>query len=183
MESIKNNGRINPGTIVWLFGRPCSGKTTIGIHLKNELENTGIETIIFDGDELRKGINKDLKFSIKDREENIRRTAEIAKMLAQKGYWVVCSLITPLIGFRQLIQQIVGEIPLNLIFVNTPLEECIKRDKKGHYKKAADGRISNFTGVSSPFEEPLSDKNSVATIGVDIRDSVQMCLKIIQSKK
>jgi len=105
----------------------------------------------------------------------------VAKILALQGCHVICSVITPLNSQRELVKKILPDISLFLIYINTSLEECFKRDKKGHYKQAANGTMKNFTGVSSPFEEPLPDTDFVKTTDVEISESVKACLNIICS--
>lgn len=143
----------NP-VVIWFTGLSGSGKSTIANALSNDLHLQGIPHFVLDGDNLRRGINKDLGFTEEDRTENIRRTAEIASLMADAGLVVLVSLISPLERDRDMAKKIVGEQRFRLIYVSTPLEECERRDPKGLYKKAREGRLPNFTGVSAPFETP-----------------------------
>lgn len=145
---------INSGIVIWLYGRPCAGKTTIADFMAGQLKNQDYQVVTLDGDELRKGMNADLGFSPEDRHENIRRTSELAKVLATKGQVVICSLVTPSRTLRNLIRSIIPPANLMLVYVDTSLETCIKRDVKGHYRKAFDGEMDNFTGINAPFEGP-----------------------------
>lgn len=145
---------INTGLVVWLYGRPCAGKTTIADFMEEKLKTRGYQVVTLDGDELRKGMNADLGFSPEDRLENIRRTSELALLLASKGNVVICSLVTPSRTLRNTIKSIIPAEKLMLVYVDTSLEACIKRDVKGHYKRAFDGEIVNFTGINAPFEGP-----------------------------
>ena len=143
------------GVVVWLFGLSGAGKTTISTLLKEKLEQEGFFSIALDGDILRAGINKDLGFNNHDRAENVRRAAEIAKMLAGNNIITICSFITPLNAHRQLAADIIGGQYFE-VFLDCPLEICKTRDVKGLYKSADLNLISNFTGVSAKFEPTVS---------------------------
>jgi adenylylsulfate kinase len=144
------------GVVIWLSGLPCSGKTTIGSGLETVLQNAGFVVRMLDGDVTRKGICSDLGFSEADRKENIRRIAEISKLFAETGIVTICAFITPTEELRHMAQSIIGAGNMVNVFVDTPLEVCEARDVKGMYKKARKGEITEFTGVSAPFEIPLS---------------------------
>ncbi len=167
------------GRVIWLFGRPCAGKTTIGNRLAETLRNLNYPVITLDGDELRGTINRDLGFSADDRHENIRRSAEMARVLAKKGIFVVCSFVTPTNKLRHLINEILPDVPCELIFIDTSLEECKRRDTKGHYMQAQTGVINDFTGVGSPFEEPVGEHHILNTKYLNIEDAVKKCLGFI----
>ena len=139
--------------IFWLIGLPCSGKTTLSTSLHSYLKIKNKKVIIFDGDILRKGINKDLGFSKKDRDENIRRSVELVKLFYDQGYTIIISQITPLNQNRDLIKKTFCEA-VKIIYIECDLETCIKRDVKGMYKKAMNGEIKDFTGIDSKFEIP-----------------------------
>jgi adenylyl-sulfate kinase len=154
-QNIKNIHEItqkNSGHIIWLYGRPSSGKTTIAKALWSELNNLDKPCITLDGDELRAGLNSDLGFSPSDRQENFRRAVEIAKIFSNKGYYVVCSFITPTLIDRELVRSVANGYDLKMVYVNASLQTCIKRDVKGLYQKAMNGEIKNFTGISAPFD-------------------------------
>lgn len=138
---------------IWFTGLSCSGKSTIANELEKILMSKGYHTMLLDGDNVRLGINNDLKFSEEDRIENIRRVANISKLFNDAGLICITSFITPLELNRKMAKDIVGE-DFILVYVNTDIEECEKRDKKGLYKKARENLIKDFTGVNSPFEEP-----------------------------
>lgn len=142
--------------VIWFTGLPCSGKSTLANALEIKLFNLGYQTYLLDGDNLRSGINKDLDFSIEDRKENLRRVAEIAKILIDAGILVIASFISPLRSGRLMIKNIIGHNYYFEIFVDTPIEECEKRDVKGLYKKAREKKIQNFTGVDMLYENPLN---------------------------
>lgn len=162
----------------WFTGLPCSGKSTLAKQLEMYLVDNNRRLFHFDGDLLRSGINQDLSFSDKDRRENLRRAAHLARLLNEKGYRVICSFITPTNEMRKMIRKIVPNF--TLIYVKCSLEECMRRDVKGMYKKAKEGKIKNFTGISAPFEEAKD-----ADIVVDSEKfSTEECLeKIIKEAK
>jgi adenylylsulfate kinase len=141
--------------VIWLFGLSGSGKTTISTLLKEKLEDEGFFTVTLDGDVLRTGINRDLGFSESDRAENIRRAAEIAKLMLKKNIITICSFITPLEEHRALAAEIIGEQYFE-VFLDCPLAICQKRDVKGLYKSAGLNLVQNFTGVSAKFEPAVN---------------------------
>ncbi|ARS41270.1 adenylyl-sulfate kinase [Sphingobacteriaceae bacterium GW460-11-11-14-LB5] len=158
LQTTAKNGFVIPdqkGIVVWLFGLSGSGKTTISTLLKEKLEEEGFFAITLDGDVLREGINKDLGFSEADRAENIRRAAEIARLMMMNNVITICSFITPLEEHRALAAQIIGEQYFE-VFLDCPLAVCKERDVKGLYKDADRNLISNFTGVSARFEPALN---------------------------
>lgn len=140
--------------VIWMTGLSGSGKTTLSEALECEIHRKGYFTKSFDGDEIRKGINKDLGFTLDDRMENIRRTAEIAKMFCDHGLVVICSLITPTKEMRNVAREIIGSDRFVEVFVNCPIEVCEERDVKGLYKKARAGLLKNFTGIDSEYQKP-----------------------------
>jgi adenylyl-sulfate kinase len=140
--------------LIWFTGLPCSGKSTLANALEVKLFNEGIHTYLLDGDNLRSGINQDLGFSTEDRKENLRRVAEIAKILLDAGIYVIAAFISPLESDRDMLKKIIGEDYYFEIFVNTPIEECEARDSKGLFKKARANEITNFTGVNMAYEIP-----------------------------
>lgn len=175
--------QINKGKVIWLYGRPCSGKTTLSSSIALELKSRGLLVINLDGDELRKGINSDLGFSLVDRHENIRRTSEIAKLLAGKGFWVVCSLVTPTRELRKLVSNIMSELDFHLLYIHASFDVCRQRDVKGHYFRAETNQLSNFTGISSPFEEPVSINETIDTDKLTIQEATKHCLELILNTK
>jgi len=141
---------------VWLTGLSGSGKSTIANTLCSLLHNQGKLIYILDGDNIRFGLNSDLGFSNHDRKENIRRIAEVCKLMNDAGIIVITSFISPFIEDRELAKNIIGEDNFIEVFVDTPLSECEKRDPKGLYKKVRNGEIKMFTGIDSPYEPPLN---------------------------
>lgn len=141
------------GTVLWLYGLSGSGKSTLANALEKKLHSEGKYVIMLDGDNLRSGLNANLGFTDEDREENIRRTAELAKLLQRNGAIVLVSLITPQERFRQMVKEILPDRYAE-IFVKASFEACKTRDVKGLYAKQAKGEMKNFTGAGSGFEEP-----------------------------
>jgi bifunctional enzyme CysN/CysC len=142
--------------VLWFTGLSGSGKSTIAKQVEQALHAAGRHTYSLDGDNLRHGLNRDLGFTDQDRVENIRRVGEVAKLMVDAGLIVLCSFISPFRAERQMVREMLGEGEFIKIFVDTPLEECIRRDAKGLYARAMRGEIPNFTGISSPFERPLN---------------------------
>jgi adenylylsulfate kinase len=167
----KENLLSQKGTCFWLTGLSGSGKTTIAKLTAEKLHSDGILTQVLDGDNIRLGVNKNLTFSEEDRTENIRRIAEITKLFIENGVVTICCFISPTKKMRSLAKKIIGSKDFNEIFVNTSLEDCTKRDTKGLYKKSALGEIKNFTGVSAPFEEPISAELIIPTQNLSAEDS------------
>ena len=163
----KQNG--HPSGVIWLYGLSGSGKSTLANKLEKRLFELGNKTYILDGDNTRYGLTKGLGFSREDRDENIRRVAETANLMADAGLIVICSFITPFEQQRELIRTILNNQNQISVFVDCDVEVCEKRDPKGLYKKARNGEISNFTGISSPFEAPKNPDIIVNTMlfGVD----------------
>lgn len=149
--------------VVWLTGLSGSGKSTIARNLEVLLFQAGIRTLILDGDNTRMSINSDLDFSINGRKENIRRVAEIAKLLNDAGVVVITAFISPFTEDRETAKKIIGEDCFVEVFVDTSLELCMERDAKGLYKKALDGELLDFTGISSPYEIPQKPQLTLTT--------------------
>ena len=137
--------------VLWLTGYSGSGKSTIAVSLERLLFQAGFIAQVLDGDNIRSGINSNLGFSLVDRQENIRRIAEGAKLYMQSGLVCICSFISPTIEIRQLAANIIGAADFLEIFIDTPLYICEQRDVKGLYQKARAGEITGFTGIDSPY--------------------------------
>jgi len=140
--------------ILWFTGLSGSGKSTIANIVERELHARGVHTYMLDGDNVRHGLNRDLGFTDVDRVENIRRVAEVAKLFVDAGLVVICSFISPFRAERQMVRELVEADEFVEVFVDTPLEECMRRDPKGLYARALEGKIKNFTGIDSPYEVP-----------------------------
>jgi adenylylsulfate kinase len=165
------------GMVLWFTGLSGSGKSTIANTLDDKLNVLGKRTYILDGDNIRLGLNKDLGFSPEDRQENIRRISEVAKLFADSGAIVMTAFISPYKKDRDAARKLIGD-DFNEIFVDTKLEECIKRDPKGLYKKAFSGEIKNFTGIDAPYEKPSDPELTVKNLSVV--DSVNLLLKFMK---
>jgi adenylylsulfate kinase len=151
--------------IAWLTGLSGAGKSTLAAEADRMLVAAGRHSAVLDGDNLRHGLNADLAFSPTDRSENVRRTAEVARLMAESGTVVIVSLIAPYRADRALARRIAGDIPFLEVFVDTPLGLCEARDPKGLYRLARAGRIQGFTGVSAPYEVPERPDLTIATEG------------------
>ena len=167
------------GIMLWFTGLSGSGKSTLAIALERELYNSGILCRILDGDNIRTGINNNLGFTEADRVENIRRIAEVAKLFVDCGVVTIAAFISPTEQIRQMAADIIGKDDFFEIYVNTPLEVCEERDVKGLYKKARQGEIKNFTGISAPFEAPLNPTITIDTSACSLEESVNLIKKII----
>ena len=160
------------GAVLWLCGLSGSGKSTLANALERKLHADGKYVVILDGDNLRSGLNSDLGFSDEDRDENIRRTAEVAKIISNNGAIVLLSLITPQEKFRQQAREIIGD-NYKEIYVKADFETCMQRDVKGLYAKQAKGEIKNFTGKGSNFAEPENPDLVIDTINSTEQESLQ----------
>jgi bifunctional enzyme CysN/CysC len=140
--------------VLWFTGLPSSGKSTIANLVETELHARGAHTIMLDGDNVRHGLNRDLGFTATDRVENIRRIGEVAKLMTEAGLIVLCSFISPFNAERRMVRELLDSNEFVEVFVDTPIDECIKRDPKGLYRRALAGEIKNFTGVDQPYEAP-----------------------------
>ena len=146
------------GATIWLTGLSGSGKSTIATHVEQMLVASSRPAYILDGDNLRTGLNADLGFSDDDRRENIRRVGEVARLMADSGVVVLVPVISPFRVARDAVRSMheAAQITFFEVFVDTPLEECERRDPKGMYQRARRGDITNFTGIDSPYEAPLA---------------------------
>lgn len=140
--------------VLWLYGLSGAGKSTLALALQEKLRARECQVVVLDGDIIREGLSQDLGFSQQDRQENIRRTAEMAKMLMEQGIWGIAALITPLEQQRKLAASIIGPPRYLDIFIDCPLEICEQRDVKGLYEKARKQVVNSFTGLGSAFEVP-----------------------------
>ena len=174
----KLNG--HPGKVIWFTGLSGSGKSTIANALEKELHARGKRTYILDGDNIRQGINKDLGFTDADRVENIRRVAEVAKLMMDAGLIVITAFISPFRAERQMARERIGEDHFVEVFVDTPLEVCEQRDPKGLYKKARSGQLPNMTGINSPYERPVRPELVVPHGSVNLEAAVELVTSFLQ---
>ena len=168
------------GVTVWFTGLPCSGKTTIADKVALNLKNRGLKVERLDGDIVRKGLTSDLGFSKEDRNKNIERVTFVAKLLTRNDVIVLATFISPYIQRRQQTREEIGEFVE--VYVKASVEECIKRDVKGMYKKAMEGKIKNFTGVDDPYEEPPSPEIVLDTEVETVQESVEKVLNYLEKK-
>jgi bifunctional enzyme CysN/CysC len=168
----RQNG--HAGKVIWFTGLSGSGKSTISNALEVELHQRGLRTYVLDGDNIRLGLNKDLGFTEADRVENIRRVAEVAKLMADAGLVVMTAFISPFRQDRAMARELIGKERFVEVFIDTPSSVCESRDVKGLYKKARREEIPNFTGVNSPYEEPVSADARINTEELDIYAAVQL---------
>lgn len=167
---------------VWFCGLSGSGKSTIANEVEKYLHANSCKTYILDGDNVRKGLNNNLDFSEDARKENLRRVSEVAKLMVDAGLIVLTAFISPFEEERVFAKNIIGEQHFVEVFVDTPLEVCEQRDVKGLYKKARAGEISNFTGISSPFEAPSNPDLIIKTANRPLEDCVQEVIQHLKNK-
>lgn len=170
------------GMTLWFTGLSGSGKSTVAVAMEKALAGKGIFCRIIDGDNVRCGLNAGLGFSAEDRKENIRRVAEVCKLFTQTGIVTLATFISPTRELRGMAKEIIGEDDFIEVYVSTPIEECERRDVKGLYAKARRGEIKEFTGVSSPFEAPLSPDIEIDTSVLDIGESVEKIISAVMPK-
>lgn len=159
--------------ILWLTGLSASGKSTLALELEKSLFAKGYKTFVLDGDNVRSGLNADLGFDENDRNENIRRVGEVAALFAEAGVIVIAAFISPYNADRETIRQAHPNM-FHEIYVDASLEDCERRDPKGLYKRARNGEIPLFTGVSEPYEAPISPELVVNTVALSVEESVKL---------
>ena len=164
--------------VIWLTGLPCSGKTT----LANTFIKSHPNFVLLDGDNVRKYISSDLDFSLESRQENIRRVASFAKLLLDQNISSIVSILSPLESYRNLAKDIIGD-SFKLIYLDTALDICERRDVKGMYKKARQGDIKDFTGIDSPYEKPTTPDLTLNTHTETINDCLGKIEKLIEQKQ
>ena len=167
------------GAVVWFTGLSGAGKSTLSLALEEWLIKRRKLTYLLDGDTVRLGLNKDLGFSQDDRVENIRRIAELANLFADCGVICITAFISPFRNSRESAKTVIGEKNFFIIYLSTPLEVCEERDPKGLYSRARRGDIPNFTGISSPYEEPLNPDLSLDTSLYDVDSCLDKIIKLL----
>ena len=170
------------GCVVWFTGLSGSGKSTLATALEKKLRAAGQCAFVLDGDEIRRGLCRDLGFSAADRNENIRRLAEVAKLFAECGVICISAFISPLRASRESAKRIVGPGRFFEIHLATPLKVCEGRDVKGLYAKARAGKIPEFTGISSPYQAPVKPALKLNTAEVAVNESVTLVLQVLAQK-
>lgn len=167
----------SPKTI-WFTGLSASGKSTLAFALEAELIRQGHLCYVLDGDNIRHGLSNNLSFTHEDRTENIRRIAEVAKLMNDAGLIVISAFISPFLQDRKMAQDIIGKDLFREVYVSTSINVCEARDPKGLYKKARTGAIVNFTGVGSPYEPPLNPSLSIDTSKIDLSAATKLLVDI-----
>jgi adenylyl-sulfate kinase len=181
LEEIENrNG--HDGCVVWLTGLSASGKSTIAVEMERMLFDMDCHVRILDGDNVRHGLNKDLGFTDADRVENIRRISEVSKLFRATGMIVINAFISPFQKDRDSARDLIDEGHFFEVFIKASLEECIRRDPKGIYQKAIKGEIPHFTGITSPYEEPVSPELIVNTEALSIEESAGAIINLLREK-
>lgn len=168
--------------VVWITGLSGAGKTTLASGLEKELNVRGYLTQVMDGDNIRTGISNNLGFSEADRSENIRRIAEVSKLFLNCGIVTINCFISPTIEIRNMAREIIGAEDLILVHLDTPIEICETRDSKGLYKKAREGKLKNFTGIDSPFENPENPDIVIQGGILSIEESIARLTEFILPK-
>ena len=176
----KRNG--HKGVVIWMTGLSACGKSTVATELQKQLFERGCNVYILDGDNIRHGLNGDLGFSPKDREENIRRIGQVAKLFAESGTIAITSFISPYRKDRDINRALMPDGEFIEIFVKASLAVCEERDPKGLYKKARAGLIPEFTGISAPYEEPLKPELVIETDKLSVEESVQEVIDYLLEK-
>ena len=171
------------GCVIWLTGLSASGKSTIAVEVELQLFRLGCQVKVLDGDNVRHGLNKDLGFSKEDRIENIRRISETSKLFRSSGIIVINAFISPFQKDRNEARKIIDKGHFIEVYVKTSLEECIKRDPKGIYQKALNGKIREFTGITSPYEEPKNPEIIVDTEKLNIKESSEKIIFYLKKRK
>jgi adenylylsulfate kinase len=172
------------GATLWFTGLSGSGKSTLAFTLEHALTQQGRLAYVLDGDNIRHGLNKNLGFSEADREENIRRIGEVAKLFADCGIITMTSFISPYRKDRDNVRalHLEGKIPFIEVYVNTPIETCEQRDPKGLYKKARAGQLKNFTGIDDPYEPPLQPELTIDATTTSPQDATVLLLEFLEKQ-
>ncbi|SCZ67266.1 adenylyl-sulfate kinase [Thiohalomonas denitrificans] len=169
------------GQVIWFTGLSGAGKSTIAHAVEERLYEMGCRTYVLDGDNVRHGLCGDLSFSVEDRQENIRRVGEIAKLFVDAGVIVLTAFISPLRSDRERVRELVGE-DFNEVYCACPISECERRDVKGMYQRARRGEIKEFTGISSPYEEPENPELTIDSSVLSVDDSVDAVLALLMKR-
>lgn len=168
--------------ILWFTGLSGAGKSTLANAVEQQLHERGLKSYVLDGDNIRHGLNRGLGFGPADRKENIRRIAEVAKLFVDAGVIVLTAFISPFREDRELARGLVEPDEFVEIYVKCPLEECERRDPKGLYRKARSGEIAEFTGITSPYEEPLAPELVVESGTQSVEESVRIVLRYLEER-
>lgn len=176
-KEARANLKFQKPSVIWFTGLSGAGKSTIAKAVEAKLHELGRHTMMLDGDNLRHGLNRDLGFTDADRVENVRRVGEVAKLMVEAGLIVLCAFISPFKAERALVRSMVADDEFFEIFIDTPIDECIRRDPKGLYAKATAGAIPHFTGISSPYEKPDQPELTLTTINTSVDELATLVLR------
>jgi adenylylsulfate kinase len=176
----KQNG--HNSFVLWFTGLSGSGKSTVANAVAKRLFDEGIKNYVLDGDNVRHGLNKDLGFSEEDRKENIRRIGEVSKLFVDGGQVVLTAFISPFTADRELVRNLLEDDEFVEVYIKCPIEECEKRDPKGLYVKARQGIIPDFTGIDSPYEEPVNPELIIETNASSIEESVEQIIAYLKKR-
>jgi len=179
MNNLKIQNKFLTGPVIWLTGLPCSGKTTIAIELEKRMSANNYPIQRLDGDIVRTTISKDLGFSKQDRDLNIERIAYVSELLSRHGIHVIVSFVSPYQKMRDFARNICPRFIE--VHVKCPIEECIRRDVKGMYQQALEGKINDFTGVQDPYEEPLNPDMVLYTDKETLDESVSRMMQFLDN--
>ena len=170
------------GALVWLTGLPSSGKSTIAYTVEHALVERRHMSYVLDGDNIRHGLNKNLGFSAEDRTENIRRIGEVGKLFVDAGLVTITSFVSPYREDRDAVRELMDDGDFLEVYINTPLELCEERDPKGLYKKARDGEIPNFTGISDPYEAPSTPELEILTADCTPQEAAIQIIQLLEQR-
>lgn len=178
-RNMRNRQAGHKSGVVWLTGLSGAGKSTLATNVEQQLFEKNYLVTILDGDSIRDGLNADLDFSPESRKENLRRSGEVAAILANRGFIVLASFVSPFNEGRQIVQNIIGDA-FHLVHVHAEINDCINRDPKGLYKKAMTGEIKNFTGIGQSYEEPEDPDLIVNTSSTDVTTASDYLAQFIE---
>ena len=171
------------GMMVWMTGLSGSGKSTVALGVERELHKRGLLCRLLDGDNIRDGINRGLGFSPEDRRENIRRIAEVGKLMVDTGIITLACFVSPTEEIRKMARNIIGEKDFFEVYLSTPLSECERRDVKGLYARARRGEVKDFTGISAPFEAPEHPALAIDTTTTPLQENVMKVVEMILNQQ
>ncbi len=171
------------GMMVWMTGLSGSGKSTVALGVERELHKRGLLCRLLDGDNIRDGINRGLGFSPEDRRENIRRIAEVGKLMVDTGIITLACFVSPTEEIREMARNIIGEKDFFEVYLSTPLSECERRDMKGLYARARRGEVKEFTGISAPFEAPEHPALAIDTTTTPLQENVMKVVEMILNQQ